>query len=58
MVHHDISQQCLDVAYRYLSYRPRSEGEMKQRLQKRGFNTEIIERTIRSFLDAVGQKLQ
>ena len=46
MVHYDISQQCLDVAYRYLSYRPRSEGEMKQRLRKRGFDTEIIERTI------------
>lgn len=46
MVQHDISQQCLDVAYRYLSYRPRSEGEMKQRLRKRGFDTEVIERTI------------
>ncbi len=46
MVHHDISQQCLDVAYRYLSYRPRSEGEMKQRLRKRGFNMEVIEKTI------------
>ena len=46
MACYDISQQCLDVAYRYLSYRPRSEGEMKQRLRKRGFDTEIIERTI------------
>jgi regulatory protein len=46
VAHHDISQQCLDIAYRYLSYRPRSEGEMKQRLRKRGFDTEVIERTI------------
>jgi len=46
VAHHDISQQCLDAAYRYLSYRPRSEGEMKQRLLKRGFDTEVIERTI------------
>lgn len=46
MACNDISRQCIDVAYRYLSYRPRSEGEMKQRLRKRGFDTEIIERTI------------
>ena len=46
MAHYDISEQCLDVAYRYLSYRPRSEGEMRQRLRKRGFDTEVIERTV------------
>jgi len=39
-------QNCLDAAYRYLSYRPRSEGEMKQRLHQRGFDSEAVERTI------------
>ena len=43
---HDVSGQCINVAYRYLSYRPRSEGEMEQRLRKRGFEPEVIERTI------------
>jgi len=42
----DITGQCLDVAYRYLSYRPRSEREMERQLSKRGFGTEVIERTI------------
>ena len=46
MGNHDSSGQCIDVAYRYLSYRPRSEGEMEQRLRKRGFEPEVIERTI------------
>jgi len=38
-------QHCLDAAYRYLSYRPRSEGEIKQRLHQRGFDTEVVEKT-------------
>jgi len=29
--------RCLDAAYRYLAYRPRSEAEIKERLLKRGF---------------------
>lgn len=39
-------QDCLDAAYYYLSYRPRSEGEIRQWLQRRGFNAEVIEKTI------------
>jgi regulatory protein len=39
-------QDCLDATYYYLSYRPRSEGEIKQWLRKRGFTNEVAERTI------------
>lgn len=39
-------QHCLDAAYHYLSYRPRSEAEVRQRLRQRGFDTEIVEKTI------------
>jgi len=34
----DLFQRCLDAAFRYLSYRPRSEAELRQRLNKRGFD--------------------
>lgn len=39
-------QDCLDAAYYYLSYRPRSEGEMRQWLHKRGFVKEVTEKTL------------
>jgi regulatory protein len=39
-------QDCLDAAYYYLSYRPRSEGEIRQWLHKRGFTKEVAEKTI------------
>jgi regulatory protein len=39
-------QDCLDAAYYYLSYRPRSEGEIKQWLHKRGFANEVTEKAI------------
>jgi regulatory protein len=35
--------RCLDAAYRYLAYRPRSEAELKERLARRGFLPEDIE---------------
>jgi len=38
-----VSQPCLDAAFRYLSYRPRSELEIKMRLRKRGFDNSSIE---------------
>lgn len=38
--------RCLNTAYRYLGYRPRSEAELRERLQRRGFPKEHIERTI------------
>lgn len=37
---------CLDAAYYYLSYRPRSEGEIRQWLHKRGFPNDVAEKTI------------
>jgi regulatory protein len=39
-------QNCLDAAYYYLSYRPRSEGEIRQWLRKRGFANEVAEKAI------------
>jgi regulatory protein len=39
-------QDCLDAAYYYLSYRPRSEGEIRQWLRKRGFPNDVAEKTI------------
>ena len=39
-------QDCLDAAYHYLSYRPRSEGEIRQWLHRRGFANEVAEKTI------------
>ncbi|HJX69583.1 MAG TPA: regulatory protein RecX, partial [Dehalococcoidia bacterium] len=41
-----ISQSCLDAAFRYLSYRPRSEFELKMRLRKRGFDDSSVERVL------------
>lgn len=35
--------QCLNTAYRFLSYRPRSEAEMRERLIKRGFGDTQLE---------------
>jgi len=46
LVNNSAFQRCLDAAYRYLHYRPRSEAEIKQRLHQRGFDTEAIEKTI------------
>jgi len=36
-------QSCLDAAFRYLGYRPRSEFELKMRLQQRGFDDSSIQ---------------
>ena len=44
-------QVCLDAAYYYLSYRPRSEGEIRQWLRKRGFANEAIEAAIAKLRD-------
>jgi regulatory protein len=42
----DRSQRCFNAATHYLGYRPRSEAEIKQRLQRRGFDTESTEKTL------------
>ena len=39
----DRFHRCLDAALRYLSYRPRSEHEIRQQLKRRSFDDEIIE---------------
>ena len=39
----DRMQRCFNAATRYLSYRPRSESEIRQRLQQRGFDGGGIE---------------
>lgn len=39
----DQFHRCLDAAAHYLSYRPRSEAELRMRLQQRGFDGEGIE---------------
>ena len=39
-------QRCLDAAYRYLSYRPRSEAEIRKWLYQHGFDNRVIEKTI------------
>ncbi len=39
-------QSCLDAAYRYLGYRPRSEFEVKVRLRQRGFDSPSIVRAL------------
>jgi len=38
----DESQRCLHAALRYLSFRPRSEAELRFRLSRRGFDGETI----------------
>jgi regulatory protein len=42
----DRHQRCLSAATRYLSHRPRSESELKDKLRRRGFDIEIIEAVV------------
>jgi regulatory protein len=42
----DIFQRCLNAAFHFLSYRPRSESEIKERLERQGFDIENIERVL------------
>ena len=39
----DHFHRCLNAATRYLSYRPRSESEMRARLEQRGFDNDSVE---------------
>jgi len=41
----DRFQRCHNAAIRFLGYRPRSEAEIRQRLQRRGFDSDCIEKT-------------
>jgi regulatory protein len=51
LINDDALRPCLDAAYRYLSYRPRSEGELRRRLHQRGFHDEAIEKAIAKLKD-------
>ena len=42
----DRYQRCFNAAIRFLGYRPRSESEVRQRLQRHGFDSECREKTI------------
>jgi len=42
----DCRHRCLNTAVRYLSYRPRSESELRRQLQRRGFDDNSIEATL------------
>jgi len=38
----ELSQHCINAALRYLTYRPRSESELRERLQRRGFSEDNV----------------
>lgn len=42
----DIFQSCWVTALKYLGYRPRSEAEVRNRLRRRGFSGEVVDKTI------------
>lgn len=42
----DKFDRCLNAANRFLSYRPRSESELRERLHRRGFDGDIVEAAI------------
>lgn len=42
----DISRRCFDVALHYLTYRPRSETEVRQQLRRRGFRHNVVNKVI------------
>jgi len=46
LTHRNSLQDCLNAAYHYLNYRPRSEAEIKQWLHRRGFASEVAEKAI------------
>ncbi len=47
----DTFQRCLNAAFQFLSYRPRSESETRDRLKKRGYAEEEIERTVAQLIN-------
>lgn len=42
----DHYHRCLNAAIRYLGYRPRSEAEVRQRLQRHGFDNDCTEKVL------------
>jgi len=47
----DRQQRCLSTAERYLSYRPRSEAELRERLRQRGFDSDSVAATMAQLKD-------
>jgi len=46
LVTSDHFHRCLNAAAHYLSYRPRSESELRERLQQRGFDGDSVEAVV------------
>jgi len=46
LVRSDRYHRCLNAAVHYLGYRPRSEAEIRQRLQRHGFDGDCVERVL------------
>ncbi len=42
----NLFQSCFEAALHYLSYRPRSETEVRQRLRHRGFKSDVVDKVI------------
>jgi regulatory protein len=42
----DLLQNCRSAAERFLSYRPRSEAELRQRLVQRNFPSDVVDATV------------
>jgi regulatory protein len=42
----DLFQRCFAAALHYLGYRPRSEAEVRQRLRRRGFSNDVVDKVI------------
>jgi regulatory protein len=45
----DLLQNCSKAALHYLGYRPRSETEVRQRLHRRGFDGDVVDKVITGF---------
>ena len=42
----DFFRRCFAAALHYLDYRPRSEAELRQRLRRRGFSDDVVDKVI------------
>ena len=46
LVRAGLFHRCFDAALRFLSYRPRSESEIRRRLNRRGFDDDTVEKVL------------
>ena len=46
LIGQDMDERSMDTAVRYLGYRPRSEAEIREKLQSRGFTEEVTNNVI------------